>query len=113
MGDRIAVMKLGVLQQVGTPEELYTTPANVFVAGFIGSPSMNVVRGGRRSRASAGRGVLAGFRPEHVDVGTDVGRRGLASPRASRSSSTSATSSSSTCAWGSVRCWRRSRSSRW
>ena len=43
MGDRIAVMKKGVLQQIGTPEELYTRPANVFVATFIGSPSMNVV----------------------------------------------------------------------
>ena len=43
MGDRIAVMKQGVLQQVGTPEELYTTPTNVFVARFIGSPAMNLV----------------------------------------------------------------------
>jgi ABC-type sugar transport system ATPase subunit len=43
MGDRIAVMKLGVLQQAGTPEELYTRPANVFVARFIGSPAMNLV----------------------------------------------------------------------
>ena len=42
MGDRIAVIKLGVLQQVGAPTELYDRPANVFVAGFIGSPSMNI-----------------------------------------------------------------------
>ena len=42
MGDRIAVIKLGVLQQVGAPTELYDHPANVFVAGFIGSPSMNI-----------------------------------------------------------------------
>lgn len=42
MGDRIAVIKLGVLQQVGAPTELYDTPQNVFVAGFIGSPSMNI-----------------------------------------------------------------------
>lgn len=42
MGDRIAVLKEGILQQVGTPEELYETPANAFVAGFIGSPSMNM-----------------------------------------------------------------------
>ena len=42
MGDRIAVIKLGVLQQVGAPTELYDRPANVFVAGFIGSPSMNL-----------------------------------------------------------------------
>ena len=42
MGDRIAVIKLGLLQQVGKPTELYDRPANVFVAGFIGSPSMNL-----------------------------------------------------------------------
>ena len=42
MGHRIAVIKLGVLQQVGTPDELYNHPQNVFVAGFIGSPSMNL-----------------------------------------------------------------------
>ncbi len=44
MGDRIAVLKDGVLQQIGTPRELYDTPANVFVAGFIGSPSMNMFK---------------------------------------------------------------------
>lgn len=42
MGDRIAVIKLGVLQQIGKPTELYDKPANAFVAGFIGSPSMNI-----------------------------------------------------------------------
>lgn len=42
MGDRIAVIKNGVLQQVGTPREMYETPANEFVAGFIGSPAMNL-----------------------------------------------------------------------
>ncbi|BDR53870.1 ABC transporter ATP-binding protein [Bombiscardovia nodaiensis] len=42
MGDRIAVIKLGILQQVGAPTELYDHPDNVFVAGFIGSPSMNI-----------------------------------------------------------------------
>jgi multiple sugar transport system ATP-binding protein len=42
MGDRIAVIKLGVLQQVGAPTDLYDKPQNVFVAGFIGSPSMNI-----------------------------------------------------------------------
>ncbi|SDM01769.1 multiple sugar transport system ATP-binding protein [Corynebacterium mycetoides] len=42
MGDRIAVLNFGVLQQVGTPRELYDTPRNVFVAGFIGSPAMNL-----------------------------------------------------------------------
>lgn len=45
LGDRIAVLDQGRLQQVGTPEELYTAPCNVFVAGFIGSPAMNLARG--------------------------------------------------------------------
>src|SRR6185312_14170775 len=43
MGDRVAVMRRGRLQQVAPPEELYERPANVFVAGFIGSPAMNMV----------------------------------------------------------------------
>jgi multiple sugar transport system ATP-binding protein len=43
MGDRVAVLKDGVLQQVDTPRALYETPANVFVAGFIGSPAMNLM----------------------------------------------------------------------
>ncbi|MCQ5025121.1 sugar ABC transporter ATP-binding protein, partial [Bifidobacterium adolescentis] len=42
MGDRIAVIKLGILPQVGAPTDLYDRPANVFVAGFIGSPAMNI-----------------------------------------------------------------------
>jgi multiple sugar transport system ATP-binding protein len=90
MGDRIAVMKDGVLQQVGTPQELYDNPVNVFVAGFIGSPAMNfatvkttegedlmlggskLVLSGRAARAAAdrpkGADLLIGFRPEHLDV---------------------------------------------
>jgi multiple sugar transport system ATP-binding protein len=67
MGDRIAVMKRGVLQQIGTPEELYTRPANVFVATFIGSPSMSVVPGAMIG--VGGEGQLAGFRPEHIRLG--------------------------------------------
>jgi ABC-type sugar transport system ATPase subunit len=68
MGDRIAVMSQGVLQQVGTPEDVYTSPVNIFVAGFIGSPAMNLVP------ASLLEGVgrsdrIAGFRPEHIHVG--------------------------------------------
>src|SRR5229473_2750706 len=43
MGDRIAIMNAGILQQVGTPGEIYDHPANLFVAGFIGSPTMNFV----------------------------------------------------------------------
>jgi len=61
MGDRIAVLKDGILQQVGTPRDLYESPANVFVAGFIGSPAMNLfvadlADGGIRF----GTGVVAG-----------------------------------------------------
>ena len=96
MGDRIAVMKLGVLQQIGSPEELYTRPTNVFVARFIGSPSMNLVPAGliegagllRHARRLPSRARRAGERPR---------RAAPASTRWSRSSSTSATSSSSTC----------------
>jgi ABC-type sugar transport system ATPase subunit len=64
MGDRIAVMRLGVLQQVGTPEELYTLPRNLFVAGFIGSPSMNLVPA--PVVGMGGEDRIAGFRPEHL-----------------------------------------------
>src|SRR5262245_9682319 len=94
MGSRIAVMSEGLLQQVGSPQTLYDTPINRFVAGFIGSPSMNFVnvsldgsgegarltgagdwaiplptryRDGATSRA--GKTLVAGFRPEHVDIG--------------------------------------------
>jgi multiple sugar transport system ATP-binding protein len=84
MGDRIAVLKDGVLQQVGTPRELYAQPLNVFVAGFIGSPAMNlfdadVVDGGlkfgtatarveRETLAGASKKVTIGIRPEDVMV---------------------------------------------
>ncbi|QDZ14773.1 ABC transporter ATP-binding protein [Humibacter ginsenosidimutans] len=86
MGDRIAVLKDGVLQQVGTPRELYAEPNNVFVAGFIGSPAMNlftadVTDGGiqfgsavvpvdREVLAKAGKQVTIGVRPEDVVVST-------------------------------------------
>jgi ABC-type sugar transport system ATPase subunit len=67
MGDRIAVMSKGVLQQIGSPEELYTRPANTFVAKFIGSPSMNLLPSA--ALGLGGTGQLAGFRPEHVELG--------------------------------------------
>ncbi|HEY7399092.1 MAG TPA: sn-glycerol-3-phosphate ABC transporter ATP-binding protein UgpC [Gaiellaceae bacterium] len=67
MGDRIAVMNAGVLQQIGSPEELYTQPANTFVARFIGSPAMNVLPSA--AIGVGGNGRLAGFRPEHVRLG--------------------------------------------
>ena len=95
MGQRIAVMSDGLLQQVGTPQELYDHPKNRFVAGFIGSPSMNfiempvgtgdLVEGGftfpvpaRYADAikRAGLKVAAGFRPEHLEmgeIGSEVG----------------------------------------
>jgi multiple sugar transport system ATP-binding protein len=79
MGDRVAVMRKGKLQQVAPPEELYARPANVFVASFIGSPAMNVLQA-RVERGAAvvgearlpvpgldareGQEVLLGIRPE-------------------------------------------------
>jgi ABC-type sugar transport system ATPase subunit len=66
MGDRIAVMRDGVLQQVGEPRDLYEHPVNVFVAGFIGSPAMNIVPA--PLVGAGGDGLVAGFRPEHVRV---------------------------------------------
>jgi multiple sugar transport system ATP-binding protein len=66
MGDRIAVMNAGVLQQIGTPEELYTNPRNMFVAGFIGSPAMNLVPASLVDGGGSDR--VAGFRPEHLRV---------------------------------------------
>ena len=98
MGDRVAVLKDGILQQVDTPRNMYDTPNNVFVAGFIGSPAMNlleatIVEGGvvhfggadhpdrprdaRRGRAEGGARRDLGFRPEDLDIVTD-------GPRASR-----------------------------
>ncbi len=90
MGDRVAVLKGGLLQQVGTPRQLYDAPTNVFVAGFIGSPAMNLVAaqltangalmGGATIPLSrevmacaAHRGldsVTLGFRPEDVHLTT-------------------------------------------
>jgi multiple sugar transport system ATP-binding protein len=79
MGDRIAVMNKGELQQLGTPEELYEQPANTFVARFIGSPSMNLLP--TSVLGIGGTGQLAGFRPEHVRLGN--GRPGAGSLDAS------------------------------
>jgi multiple sugar transport system ATP-binding protein len=67
MGDRIAVMNFGVLQQVGSPEDLYRDPQNLFVAGFIGSPAMNLVPAPAIDGVG-GADRIAGFRPEHVDL---------------------------------------------
>ncbi len=89
MADRIVVMKDGYIQQVGTPRELYFDPVNVFVAGFIGEPPMNFVRGrlsegkldvggvkidlrhklGERLPDYEGKELVFGFRPESVRLG--------------------------------------------
>ncbi|CDG83620.1 ABC transporter ATP-binding protein [Janthinobacterium agaricidamnosum] len=96
MGDLIAVMKDGIVQQLGTPQEIYDNPANLFVAGFIGSPSMNFITcklavdgdevsaaienagnnmrlvlpfAADKVRAFVGRDVILGIRPEQI---TDV-----------------------------------------
>jgi multiple sugar transport system ATP-binding protein len=58
MADRIAVMHLGVLQQYATPDEIYNRPVNTFVAGFIGSPAMNLLRG--TVTTYDGRAAIAG-----------------------------------------------------
>ncbi|MTH95938.1 ABC transporter ATP-binding protein [Roseibium sp. RKSG952] len=60
LADRVVVMKRGVIQQVGTPMEIYDRPANTFVAGFIGSPAMNLMQGVLKD------GVFIG---EHVEIG--------------------------------------------
>src|SRR4051795_4379423 len=85
LGDRVAVLKRGILQQLATPRELYTNPVNLFVAGFIGSPPMNflpaTVEGSsvklpfgtvsipeEKARKAQGKGLLmAGIRPEHFE----------------------------------------------
>ena len=76
MGDRIAVMNEGVLQQIGTPVDVYTRPANTFVATFIGSPSMNVLPAGALE-GIGGSGRLVGFRPEDIQLAN--GRPGAGS----------------------------------
>jgi multiple sugar transport system ATP-binding protein len=102
LGDRIVVMKEGVVQQVGTPLELYRKPANRFVASFIGSPSMNFItvdvtaeadhfllaRPGLQFRLATarfpdlgsrvGRSVCVGIRPQHIRLGAPVNANQIA-----------------------------------
>ncbi|MEO1306573.1 MAG: ATP-binding cassette domain-containing protein, partial [Pseudomonadota bacterium] len=82
LADRIVVMNNGSIEQVGTPMELFNNPANTFVAGFLGSPPMNQIKGkltekgakigeteieiGPVARNQVGRDVIVGIRPEHV-----------------------------------------------
>ena len=85
MADKIVVMRDGIVEQTGTPLQLYDFPANQFVAGFIGSPAMNflpgTVKGGQieldgglllplpvNGRAADGQKVVYGARPEHIDI---------------------------------------------
>src|SRR5450432_4320867 len=84
MADRIVVMNAGRIEQVGSPEDLYDRPANLFVAGFIGSPAMNFLTGSVRDDGSllvdgglrlplprklaSGQRVTLGVRPEHVHL---------------------------------------------
>jgi multiple sugar transport system ATP-binding protein len=89
MADRIVVMNKGNIEQVGSPLELYDWPASLFVAEFIGSPSMNLfdgvlaangsfqsndgwtVQGGAIPRATDGRPAVLGVRPEHLTIGSE------------------------------------------
>jgi multiple sugar transport system ATP-binding protein len=97
LGDRVAVMRAGELQQVGLPAELYSDPKNLFVAGFIGSPAMNFMTAelsggnvklpigeadaGEAARDRADGQVVAGLRPESFEdaaiVGDDLKQRGI------------------------------------
>ncbi|RLF85462.1 sugar ABC transporter ATP-binding protein [Thermococci archaeon] len=90
MADRIAVMNKGVLQQVGTPNEIFYKPANTFVGTFVGSPPMNLIEGeiivkDNKTLFNAGEfllelpiemeareKVILGFRPQHVEVNKDA-----------------------------------------
>lgn len=93
LGSRIAVMKDGILQQIGTPDEVYTRPANTYVASFIGSPTMNMIKGRVEVAGEHGRFVFAGgslslpcpavgdailgLRAEHLHVATESEWRGV------------------------------------
>lgn len=114
MGDRVAVLKDGLLQQVDSPRNMYDKPANLFVAGFIGSPAMNLVEvpitdGGVKfgnsivpvsrdaiaaASANGDTTVTVGVRPEHFDVQVPPAR--TASPSPSTSSRSSAPTASCT-----------------
>jgi multiple sugar transport system ATP-binding protein len=69
MSDRVVVLSAGVIQQEAPPREVYDRPANTFVASFIGSPRINLVRPETLRLASPAREVKVGVRPESVDVG--------------------------------------------
>jgi multiple sugar transport system ATP-binding protein len=105
MGDRIAVLNGGIIQQLGTPQELYDHPSNLFVAGFIGTPSMNFFPGATvlsegdsayivlegigqiqvpskyigRAREAAGKNLTFGIRPVHLEDAAIIGANGTSS----------------------------------
>jgi multiple sugar transport system ATP-binding protein len=70
LADRIVVMNAGRIEQIGTPMELYNNPANIFVAGFIGSPQMNFIPAERLGISGA---RTIGVRPEHITVSAESG----------------------------------------
>ena len=70
MADKIVVLRAGNIEQVGSPLDLYRAPQNVFVAGFIGSPTMNLIEGEEAAKLNA---HTIGIRPEHIAVSADEG----------------------------------------
>lgn len=92
MADRIVVMSMGYVQQIGTPLEVYNYPSNLFVAGFIGMPNMNIIDGKiedgyfkfeeykvkildkdlKKLQKYNGKHVKLGIRPEHIDCDEDM-----------------------------------------
>ena len=70
MADKIVVLRAGNIEQVGTPLQLYRSPRNLFVAGFIGSPKMNLIGGDIAARHHA---TTIGIRPEHISVSPEAG----------------------------------------
>jgi sn-glycerol 3-phosphate transport system ATP-binding protein len=64
LAQRMIVMNAGVMEQFGTPEEVYTRPASTFVAGFMGSPPMNLLK----NAPGASANTITGVRPEHLDI---------------------------------------------
>jgi ABC-type sugar transport system ATPase subunit len=73
MGHRVAILDRGVLQQVGSPQDVYDRPANLFVARFIGTPPMNTISGEPATQLAprADADVVVGVRPEHLVIGDD------------------------------------------
>ncbi len=73
LAQRMIVMNAGVMEQFGTPQEVYNAPASTFVAGFIGSPPMNLLRAAPNADFGGPAGQILGIRPEHIEVLTSGG----------------------------------------